>query len=79
MVLWSDSIGALTKIGKCSFQWCVLFIYMSDQTLAEQLYHDKGLIISPQEKKCRCIKIQKKKFSYVHRTLVPVLKSHITA
>ena len=33
-------IGALTKLG-LYFHWCVGFIYVFDQTLAEQLYRDK--------------------------------------
>ena len=43
MVFWSvaQKIGALTKLGL--FFPVVCFIYMFNQTLAEQLYRDKGL------------------------------------
>ena len=43
MVLWSVTlkIGALTKLSL--FFPVVCFIYVFEQTLAEQLYHDKGL------------------------------------
>ena len=43
MVLWSVTlkIGALTKLGL--FFLVVCFIHVFDQTLAEQLYRDKGL------------------------------------
>ena len=41
---WSVTLttGALTKLGL--FFQAVCFIYVFDQTLAEQLYHDKGLL-----------------------------------
>ena len=44
MVLWSVTlkIGALTKLGL--FFPVVCFIHVFDQTLAEQLYRDKGLL-----------------------------------
>ena len=43
MVLWSVAlkIGAFTKLGL--FFPVLCFIYVFDQTLAEQLYRDKGL------------------------------------
>ena len=43
MVLWSVTmkIGALTKLGL--FFAVVCFIHVFDQTLAEQLYRDKGV------------------------------------
>ena len=31
----------------CSFQWCVLFTDVSDQTLAEQLNRDKDYYAAP--------------------------------
>ena len=44
MVLWSVTlkIGALTKLGL--FFPVVCLIYVFDQILAEQLYHDKDLL-----------------------------------
>ena len=44
MVLWSVTLklGALTKLGL--FFPVVCFIHVFDQTLAEQLYRDKGLL-----------------------------------
>ena len=44
MVLWSVTLksGALTKLGLIYPVVC--FIHVCDQTLAEQLYHDKGLL-----------------------------------
>ena len=44
MILWSVTlkIGALTKLGL--FFPVVCFIRVFDQTLAEQLYRDKGLL-----------------------------------
>ena len=44
-VLWSVAlkIGVLTKLGL--FFPVVCFIYVFHQTLAEQLYHDKGLLV----------------------------------
>ena len=46
MVLWfvTLKIGAFTKLGL--FFPVVCFIRVFDQTLAEQLYHDKGLLIN---------------------------------
>ena len=49
MVVWSvtQKIGALTKLGL--FFPVVCFIHVFDQTLAEQLYRDKGLLITAGE------------------------------
>ena len=48
MVLWSVTlkIGALTKLGL--FFLVVCFIYVFDQTLAEQLHCEKGLLVLSQ-------------------------------
>ena len=50
IVLWSVTlkIGALTKRGL--FFPVVCFIHVFDQTLAEQLYRDKGLLIGMKKK-----------------------------
>ena len=47
MVLWSVTlkIGALTKLG-LFFPVTMCFIHVFDQTSAEQLYRDKGLLQS---------------------------------
>ena len=44
-LVWTLKIGALTKRGL--FFPVVSYIYVFDQTLAEQLYHDKGPQLFP--------------------------------